>query len=118
MMDWVKPLHVACAIVSASFFLIRGLWMLQSSPRLQQLWVRIAPHAIDTVLLLSGVYLAMLWQWATWILVKLVVVVVYIVLGLLALRPAFSGPVKRASFVGALVSVAVVFMIAMVGRAF
>jgi len=34
------------------------------------------------------------------------------------LRPTFSGPVKRASFVGALVSVAVVFMIAMVGRAF
>lgn len=117
MFDWVKPLHVICAVVSASFFLIRALWMLQGSPRLQLLWVRIAPHAIDTVLLASGVYLAMLWSWATWILVKLVAVVAYIVLGVFALRSS-SATVRQASMVGALVSVAIVFMIAMVGRAF
>ena len=117
MFDWVKPLHVVCAVVSASFFVIRALWMLQSSPKLKFLWVRIAPHAIDTVLLASGVYLAMLWGWATWILVKLVAVVAYIVLGVFTLRGT-NETVKRASLAGALVSVAIVFMIAMVGRAF
>lgn len=117
MFEWVKPLHVICAVVSASFFVVRGLWMLTGSSRLQLLWVRIAPHVIDTVLFASGVYLAMLWSWATWILIKLVMVVAYIVLGVLALRGS-SEKIKRACLVGALVCVATVFMIAMVGRAF
>jgi uncharacterized membrane protein SirB2 len=118
MFHWVKPLHVIFAVVSASFFIVRALWMLQGSPRLQLLWVRIAPHAIDTVLLASGVYLANLWNWATWILVKLVAVVAYIILSVFALRRGANETIKRASLVGALVSVAIVFMIAMVGRAF
>ncbi len=114
---WVKAVHVTCAVISASFFVVRALWMLQGSSRLQLLWVRIAPHVIDTLLLLSGVYLASLWDWATWILVKLVAVVIYIVLGFVALHG--SNPrAQRASLVGALVAVAFVFMIAMVGRAF
>jgi uncharacterized membrane protein SirB2 len=118
MLVWVKPLHVACAVISASFFVIRALWMLQGSPRLRLLWVRVAPHAIDTVLLLSGVYLAALWNWATWILIKLVAVVIYIGLGLVALRGGANPTLQRASLVGALVAVACVFMIAMIGRSF
>lgn len=92
--------------------------MLQGSPWLRVLWVRVAPHVIDTVLLLSGVYLATLWDWATWILVKLVVVVIYIGLGFVALRSGTSPTLQRASLAGALVAVACVFMIAMIGRAF
>ena len=118
MFVWVKPLHVVCALVSVGFFVVRALWMLQGSPRLRDLWVRVAPHVIDTVLFLSGIYLATLWNWATWIWIKLAGVVLYIILGWIALRPSFNATTKRMALGGAFAAVAFVFMVAMVGRVF
>ena len=116
MVGWVKLLHVACATVSVTFFVVRALWMLQGSSLLNALWVRVAPHVVDTVLFLSGVYLASLWGWPTWVYVKLVGVVLYIVFGSLALRRAPTALARRVSLLAALVAVSFVFMVAFVGR--
>jgi hypothetical protein len=50
----LKHVHMGCAAVSGSLFLLRGIWMLRDSPRLQQRWVRTAPHVVDTLLLGSA----------------------------------------------------------------
>lgn len=86
----IKYLHIACAIASYLLFFTRGIWMLQSSPKLQQRWVKIAPHVIDTVLLASAITLA--WQLALspfdapWLLAKIIALLLYIVLGSYALK--------------------------------
>ena len=118
MFEWVKPLHVACALVSVTFFVVRAIWMLQGAALLNATWVRVAPHVVDTVLFLSGLYLATLWAWPTWVTVKLVGVVAYIVLGSLALRRAPSARGRQISLVGALIAVSFVFMVAVIGRVF
>ncbi len=54
----LKLLHIVCAATSLGLFLLRGGWMLAASPRLQDRWVRVAPHIVDTVFLASGITMA------------------------------------------------------------
>jgi uncharacterized membrane protein SirB2 len=56
----LKPLHITCVILSFSLFFLRGILLMRGSPVMQQRWVKIAPHSIDTVLLTSAILLA--WQ--------------------------------------------------------
>ena len=55
-MDYLslKHFHMACAAASGCLFLLRGAWMLRASPLLQQRWVKILPHLVDTALLASA----------------------------------------------------------------
>jgi uncharacterized membrane protein SirB2 len=83
-------IHVAAVCLSGSFFLLRGMWMIQENALLEKKIVRIAPHVIDTVLLISGVVLAALAQQYpgidSWLTVKGLALIAYIVLGVFALR--------------------------------
>lgn len=106
-------LHVGCAIVSVGFFLVRAGWMIQRSALLQRLWVRVAPHVVDTVLFVTGVLLAQRVEWPSWLIVKLAAVISYIIFGALALRRAPSRQLQLASLVVALVSVAYVISVAL-----
>jgi uncharacterized membrane protein SirB2 len=56
----LKTIHVLAAATTISGFLLRGYWMLTESDKLQYRVVRIVPHVVDTVFLLSGV--AMVWM--------------------------------------------------------
>ncbi len=82
--------HIFAVCLSGSFFLLRGLWMLQESGLLEKKLVRIAPHVIDTVLLLAAVVLSVLAEQYPithpWLTVKLLALVAYVVLGVFALR--------------------------------
>ena len=59
-MDYLllKQVHVACAVLSYAGFVVRGGWMIRNSPLLERRWVRILPHANDTLLLASAIALA------------------------------------------------------------
>ena len=54
----LKLLHLTTVALSLFLFLLRGVWMLRDSPLLAARWVRIVPHAVDTVLLGSALVLA------------------------------------------------------------
>ncbi|MBQ5942915.1 MULTISPECIES: SirB2 family protein [unclassified Massilia] len=102
----LKHLHMSFAVLSGSFFLIRGLWMLAGSARLQQRWVKIAPHIVDTLLLASAIGLA---AWsrqypfvAPWLTAKVLALVAYIVLGTIALKRGRTPQVRLAAFIAAL----------------
>lgn len=86
----LKLIHVGCVATSYALFVLRGAWMLVESPRLGQRWVRIAPHIVDSALLASAIAMAVtLRQYpmvAGWLTAKVVALVGYIALGMIALR--------------------------------
>ncbi len=89
-MDLIKVLHITAALFSISGFIIRGIWMMAESNKLQQKWVKIVPHVIDTVLLLSAITLAIKLSInpieQAWLMNKIIALLVYIGLGMVALR--------------------------------
>ena len=104
----LKHFHMSFAAMSGLLFLLRGLWMLADSPALQRRWVRVLPHLVDTALLLSALSLAV---WSaqyplvqTWLSVKVGALLLYIVLGSIALKRGRSKPVRAAAYVAALVT--------------
>lgn len=83
----IKHLHVTAAVVSILLFIVRACWSVAGSPRLQSGFARIAPHVIDTILLLAGIYLASVLGWhQPWIAAKIIGLVLYIVVGTLAIK--------------------------------
>ncbi|MCY3803830.1 MAG: SirB2 family protein [Gammaproteobacteria bacterium] len=83
-------IHIGTVFISIAGFLTRGIWMMQSSPLLQQRWVRVAPHINDTLLLVSAIALVVVTSQypgpSSWINAKIVALVVYIMLGIIALN--------------------------------
>jgi uncharacterized membrane protein SirB2 len=100
----IKHLHVTAAGVSLALFVLRGAWSFVSPARLAARWVRIVPHVVDTLLLASALWLA--WQVgagaAPWITAKVVALVVYIVLGTVALKRGRTPGIRAGAFFAAL----------------
>jgi len=110
----LKLLHIALAYLTVIGFVVRALWAFTESPLRQQKWARIAPHVIDTALLVLGVTMAFqlgLSPISGWLGAKLIGLLAYIGFGVLTLR-ASSPPLRVAGFVGALASVGYVFAVA------
>ncbi|KON79961.1 SirB2 family protein [Azoarcus sp. PA01] len=86
----IKHLHIFCAMLSGSGFLLQGIWMMRRSPLLDHRATRILPHVIDTVFLASAIALATLSAQypfvAPWVTAKVTGLVIYVVLGYIALR--------------------------------
>jgi uncharacterized membrane protein SirB2 len=95
----VKQLHVAAVVVSWTLFFLRGAWMIADSPRLKSRWVRVVPHVNDTLLLLAGVYLATLVGLQPWIVAKLVALVAYILIGMVAITRGKTKAVRIAAWI-------------------
>jgi uncharacterized membrane protein SirB2 len=102
----IKIVHIGAAILTISGFVLRGAWMLSESPMLQHRLVRILPHIVDTVFLLSGIGLIWILQLPVlgqpWILAKLLAVIAYILLGMVALRRGKTARARLIAFVLAL----------------
>ena len=118
----IKHLHIACALASGSLFLLRGVWMLQGSARLTARWVKIAPHLIDTLLLVSAITLALRsrqYPFAQpWLTAKLLALCVYVVLGTIALKRGRSKTVRTVALVAALVTFAYIVAVAVTRNPF
>jgi uncharacterized membrane protein SirB2 len=103
--DALKLVHVACVIGSYALFLTRGVWMMQESPQLQARWVRIAPHVVDTLLLASAIAMLILMRQSPfavgWLTAKLVALILYIVLGVIALRGGRTRGVRISAWIAA-----------------
>ena len=86
----IKHLHVTAATLSILFFMLRAWWSVREEPMLQRRWVKVAPHLIDTLLLVLGVVLmVMLSFWPhqhPWLAAKLLALLAYIGLGSVAIK--------------------------------
>lgn len=104
----LKHIHLTTVAITLVLFVLRGVWMMLDSPLLQRRWVRIVPHINDTVLLVSALWLAVgVWRYPMvfhgWITAKIVALILYILLGTVALKRGRNKPVRGAAFIGGLV---------------
>ena len=101
-METVKTIHVAFVALSFAGFFIRGIWMLRDSTLLRQRWVRITPQVVDTVLLVSAIVLAIQLRYSPmeqpWLMAKIIALVIYIAVGLVALRLGRSKRVRLSAW--------------------
>jgi uncharacterized membrane protein SirB2 len=108
--ETLRAAHVAAVVISIGLFALRGAWMLADSPLLTTRVVRILPHVVDTVLLAAGVGLAVLSHQypfvQPWLTAKIVGLVLYIVLGSIALKRGRSRGVRILALTAALAVVA------------
>lgn len=87
----IKQVHVASVLASGALFALRGAGVLAGARWPRTTVVRWTSYAIDTTLLTAAMMLLTILPWAMfgngWLAMKLVLLVAYIVLGLLALHP-------------------------------
>lgn len=107
MYGWIKLVHVTCISLSFSLFFARGLWGFAGPPRPLWRWLRITPHVVDTLLLASGLTLAFFIRQfpfvnSAWLTVKVLGLIAYIALGMVALHSPYSGSVRWAAWLAAL----------------
>lgn len=113
----LKLIHMAAATLTISGFILRGFWMLSDSPRLQHPLVRVLPHVIDTVFLFAGIGLIMTLNLPLllpgWLQIKIAALLVYIVLGTIALKRGKTKRVRAVAFILALLTFAYVMGVAL-----
>ncbi|KQY81756.1 SirB2 family protein [Pelomonas sp. Root1444] len=118
-MDYLtlKLVHQTAVALSITGFFIRGAASLAGASWVRSRAARTLPHLVDSVLLLSALMLAWTLRLtpdrAPWLLAKLLGLVVYVALGVVALRPGRPLAVRAAAWTGALAVVAWIASVAM-----
>ena len=88
--ELLKITHVSCAVLSVAGFGLRGYWMLSGNGLLDKRIAKTLPHIIDTLLLGTAVGMLFIWQAYpfehSWVTAKVLALLLYIVLGMVALR--------------------------------
>ena len=102
----VKLVHQGAVALSLTGFFVRGAASLAGAGWVRGRAARTLPHIVDTLLLASALTLAWMLRLhpgnASWILAKVVGLVAYVALGVVALRPGRSWRVRAAAWVAAL----------------
>ncbi len=105
----VKLVHQGAVALSLSGFALRGAGLLAGAAWARGRVAKRLPHLVDTVLLLSALLLAWMLRLnpmhAPWLMAKIIGLVLYVALGMLALRPGRPPALRVAAGVGALATV-------------
>ena len=114
--DTLKIIHVSCAMLSISGFALRGYWMFSANPLLNHRLAKTLPHVVDTLLLGTAVAMLVIWQTSPlsvpWLLAKVIALLVYIGLGMIALRFGKNRRVRVTAWLLALVVAAYIVCVA------
>ena len=112
-----KHLHMTLAVISVALFTLRFAWTLMESSNLNRKWVKIAPHIIDTFLLIFGVVMAVQLQINPleypWLGEKILAVFAYIFTGYYTLKLARNRTMQIIGYLGAMGWVMLVVRLAM-----
>lgn len=105
----LKLIHQGAVALSVAGFAMRGAGQLARARWARGRVAKTLPHAVDTVLLLSALMLAWMLRLnpvhAPWLMAKIVGLVVYVLLGMLALRPGRPPALRVAAGAAALATV-------------
>jgi uncharacterized membrane protein SirB2 len=113
----VKTLHISCVVLSITLFVVRGGLALSGYPWRRWGVLRWAPHAVDTVLLSTALWLA--WQLGQtpfvdgWLTAKVLALLAYIGLGSYALSIKTAERRRPFFLAGALLSVSYIVGVAL-----
>ena len=110
-------IHVLAVAVSGSLFLLRGLLVLSGRQSIAMApFPRILSYAVDTTLLVSAIVLTVIVHQYPfvngWLTVKVLLLIVYIVLGIFALKRARTRAGKAWFFAAALATFAFIISVA------
>ena len=115
----VKTLHMVTVTLTVIMLLLRFFWLQTGSAMMQRRWVRIVPHLNDTLLLLSGAWLVAITHFypftsqGAWLTEKLFGVIIYIVLGFIALgRKPRAQKVRWIAFIVATAMLVLIYHLA------
>jgi uncharacterized membrane protein SirB2 len=113
----IKWVHVSCVVLSGGLFAVRGVFAVTGSAYANHAMLRHLSYAIDTVLLAAALLLASnIHQWPfvqPWLTTKVLLLLAYIGLGLIALRLGKTRPVRLACFVAALIVYSLIISVAL-----
>lgn len=102
----IKNIHALSAVVTITGFILRGYWMVTGSDKLQHRMTRTAPHIVDTVFLSSGIAMVAMLSLnpfsQSWLVAKFTGLIIYILLGTVAIRRGSTLQIRMIAFVGAL----------------
>lgn len=102
----LKHFHGTCAVISFTLFFLRGIWSFNGSAIMRQRWTKVIPHVVDTLLLASALTLAFtIGQYPfvdAWLTAKVIGLIMYIGLGLVALKYARSKATRITAWLAAL----------------
>ncbi|CAM4166739.1 SirB2 family protein [Shewanella aquimarina] len=117
----IKHIHLTLIAVSVLFFIVRFVLHLKQSAIMDKKFVKIAPHVIDTFLLLSGLTLCFIIKQYplqdAWLTEKIGAVIAYIFLAAISLKANRNKLFKTFAALGALAWVMYAAKIAMFKQA-
>ena len=106
----VKLVHQSAVTLSIAGFVVRGAASLAGARWVRSRVAKTLPHLVDSALLISALTLAWMLRLtpdkAPWLSAKIAGLVLYVALGVIALRPGLSIAVRTAAWFGALAVVA------------
>ncbi|MDX1497462.1 MAG: SirB2 family protein [Salinisphaeraceae bacterium] len=101
----IKILHIGCVLLSGSIFAFRGFLMMAGSQLANHPLLKYPSYINDSILLAAGVMLMFITQQypvaQAWLSVKLLLLLLYIVLGVFALRRGKTRQSRSGFFVAA-----------------
>ncbi|MGP1249681.1 SirB2 family protein [Serratia sp. CY33802] len=105
----LKHFHLLTVAISITLFVLRFFWQWRRSPIMGRRWVKVAPYLNDTLLFVSGIALVVTFGFYpllgmdSWLTEKLFGVIIYILLGYVALgKKTKSQRLRTVAFVLAL----------------
>ncbi|WP_028116811.1 SirB2 family protein [Ferrimonas senticii] len=102
----LRHIHFTVIGISIALLALRYVLVMKDSPILQHKLLKVGPHVIDTVLLLSGLALMFISGItpfnSPWLAEKLLALVAYIILGVLIFKAGRGKLYRTFAFVGAL----------------
>ncbi|QLE86443.1 MULTISPECIES: SirB2 family protein [Shewanella] len=117
----IKHLHLTLIAISVVFFIVRFALHIRQSSMMDKKFFKVAPHVVDTFLLLSGLTLCFFikqYPFADpWLTEKLGAVVAYIFLGAIALKANRNRLFKTFAALGAVAWIVYAAKIAMFKQA-
>ncbi len=100
----IKFLHLIFVLLSISSFVGRVFLAEKHPEMLEQKWIKIGPHILNGILLLTGITLVFQGSWLSgeygWIIAKIVALFGYVGLGMVAIKN--EGPLRWKAFAGAI----------------
>ena len=114
---FVKTIHQGAVALSLTGFFARGLGSLQGAAWVRGRLAKSLPHVVDSVLLLSALTLAWMLRLnpaeAPWLMAKIIGLLLYIGLGLVALKPGRPLRVRATAWAAALLTFVWIASVAM-----
>lgn len=104
----LKLVHQTTVVLSVSGFVLRGLASFAGADWVRRRLARTLPHVVDTLLLASALLMAWMLRLnpltTPWLAAKIAGLLLYIALGMLALRPARWLPLRIGAWLAALLT--------------